>query len=110
MSKFVMELTDDKFKKEVENAKTPVMVDFWASWCGPCKMMAPIVEELAGKYEGKLKAAKINIDDNQAVATQMGVMSIPTFIFFKDGKETKRFSGALSKNELDGRIKDIVGA
>lgn len=109
MSKFVIELTDDKFKNEVNSSKGAVMVDFWASWCGPCKMMTPIVEEMAEKYSGKIKVAKLNVEDNQGIASQMGVMNIPTFIFFKNGDEVSRFSGAVSKNEMAKRIEEIIG-
>ena len=110
MSKAIVELTDEKFNSVIETSKTPVMIDFWASWCGPCIMMAPIVDEIADKYEGRLKIAKLNVEDNPAVATQLGIMNIPTFVFFEGGKEIKRFSGAVSKKELQKKIEEIIGA
>lgn len=110
MSELVIELSDKQFKAEVESSDIPVMVDFWAGWCGPCKTMAPIVEEAADEYKGRLKFAKLNVDDNQRVASQLGIMSIPTFIFFKNGKELSRFSGVVPKKELARRIEEIIGA
>lgn len=108
MSKFVTEITDAQFKKEIESSKIPVMVDFWALWCGPCKMTGPIVEEVAGGYNGRIKIVKINVDDNQNTATELGIMTIPTFVFFKDNKEILRFSGALSKKELIKKIDSVI--
>ena len=90
----------ENFEKEVLNSNEPVLVDFYADWCGPCKMMAPIVEELAVELQGKAKVGKINVDENQDLAMKYNVMSIPTLIIFKDGKEAKRFVGARDKNEL----------
>lgn len=95
-----LKLNSENFEKEVLNSEQPVLVDFYADWCGPCKMMAPVVEELAGELQGKAKVGKINIDENQELAIEYNVMSIPTLIIFKDGKEFKRFVGARDKNEL----------
>lgn len=95
-----LKLSSENFEKEVLNSEQPVWVDFYADWCGPCKMMAPIVEELANDLEGKAKVGKVNVDDNQSLAIQYNVMSIPTIIVFKDGKELKRFVGVRSKSEL----------
>ena len=96
--------SDASFKKEVLESELPVMVDFWATWCGPCKMIAPFVEELAKEYVGKMKIGKLNVDENPKVATQFGVMSIPTIIFFKKGKVMEQAVGALSKNDLKKKI------
>ena len=95
-----LNLSSQNFEKEVLNSSEPVLVDFYADWCGPCKMMAPVVEELAGNLQGKAKVGKINVDENQDLAMEYNVMSIPTLIIFKDGKETKRFVGVRDKNEL----------
>ena len=84
-------LTSETFDKEVTESSLPVLVDFYADWCGPCKAMSPVVEQLAAEYEGKVKVCKINVDDSQDIAARFGVMSIPTFIFFKDGKPPARW-------------------
>ncbi len=99
-------LTDSNFKHEVLDSVLPVLVDFWASWCGPCKLIAPIVEELAKEYAHKIKIGKINIDENPKVATQLGIMSIPTLVFFKKGKAVDQVVGALSKAELKRKIEE----
>lgn len=90
----------ESFEKEVLNSEIPVLVDFYADWCGPCKMMAPIIEELAQELKGKAKIGKINVDQNQELAMKYRVMSIPTLVIFKDGKEFKRFVGVTDKKEL----------
>lgn len=95
-----LKINSENFEKEVLNSNEPVLVDFYADWCGPCKMMAPVVEELAGELQGKAKVGKINVDENQDLAMKYNVMSIPTLIIFKDGKEFKRFVGVRDKNEL----------
>lgn len=95
-----LNLNSKNFKEEVLNSNEPVLVDFYADWCGPCKMMAPVVEELAGELQGKAKVGKINVDENQDLAMEYNVMSIPTLVIFKDGKEFKRFVGVRDKNEL----------
>lgn len=95
-----LNFSSENFEKEVLNSKEPVLVDFYADWCGPCKMMAPIVEELATELNGKVKVGKVNIDANQDLAMKYGVMSIPTLIIFKEGKENKRFIGVKDKKTL----------
>jgi thioredoxin 1 len=104
----VAHFTDSNFKKDVLESQTPVVVDFWATWCGPCKMIAPVVDELAKEYHGKVKIGKINIDENSQVATNYGVMSIPTLMFFKHGKVMEQVVGALTKQELKRKIEAIL--
>ncbi|MCH7952145.1 thioredoxin [Patescibacteria group bacterium] len=96
-------IDDKNFEEEVVKSKTPVMVDFWAPWCGPCKMAGPIIDELAEEYKGKVKIGKLNVDENQEQPAKFGVMSIPTVILYKDGKEVERkigFGGKAGYEEL----------
>jgi thioredoxin 1 len=95
-----VELNEANFEQEVLKASTPVLVDFWAVWCGPCKMIAPIVDELAVEYEGKLKIGKVDVDNNQQIAMQFGIRSIPTLLIFKDGKVVEQIVGAAPKKSL----------
>ena len=95
-----LKVNSENFEKEVLNSEKPVLVDFFADWCGPCKMMAPIVEELATELDGKVKVGKINVDENSDIAVEYNVMSIPTLIVFKNGKEEKRLVGVRDKEEL----------
>lgn len=97
----------ENFEKEVLQSELPVLVDFYADWCGPCKMMGPIVEELAKEFEGKYKIGKLNVDDNQDIAVRYRVMSIPTFLFFKDGALKETVTGAVSKNELISKLEKV---
>ena len=96
----VIMLTEENFRQEVLKADVPVLVDFWAAWCGPCKMVGPIVEELANDYVGKAKVCKLNVDDCGRIAQSYGVMSIPTLILFKGGQEVNRVVGFRPKGEL----------
>lgn len=102
------ELTSKNFKKEVLENKKPVMVDFFASWCGPCKMMSPIVDELSKEMERDAGIFKANIEENEDLAGEYGVMSIPTFLFFKNGKVVDQASGAMPKEKLAALIKKII--
>lgn len=97
MAENLIHLTDDTFQNEVLEAKEPVLVDFWAPWCGPCKMIGPIIEEISGEYQGKAKVCKLNVDEHNKYAGEFGVMSIPTMLVFKDGKEVKRLVGFMPK-------------
>ena len=98
-------LTDDSFNTEVVNSDKPTLVDFWAPWCGPCKMVGPIVEDLAGEYDGKVKICKLNVDENPKTPSQYSIRSIPTLIIFKDGKSVDQVIGAVSKTQLEELIK-----
>jgi thioredoxin 1 len=96
----VVTLTDDNFKNEVDASEKPVLVDYWATWCGPCKMVGPIVEEIAIEYSDRLKVGKLDVDSNQASAVKQNVMSIPTLAIFKGGELVAQQVGALSKTQL----------
>ena len=100
----VLTFTNDNFKAEVMESSQPVLVDYWAPWCSPCRMIGPIVNELAGEYLGKIKVGKVNVDENREIAIEYGVMSIPTLIIFKDGKAVDRVVGFKSKNDLQALL------
>ena len=99
-SSAIQRVTDETFEPEVLNSDTPVLVDYWAEWCGPCKSIAPILDEVAKEYEGRLKIAKINVDENQQVPAQFGIRGIPTLMLFKNGNVEATRVGALSKSQL----------
>lgn len=103
-----MDVTDKDFEDEVLKGKGPVLVDFWAPWCGPCQFTSPIVEELGKEYQGKIKVAKVNVDENPATAQKFTVMSIPTFLFFKDGKVIDSMIGAAPKDEFVRHIEKVI--
>jgi thioredoxin 1 len=100
MSEHIIYTTDDTFSDEVLKSSTPVLVDFWAEWCGPCKMIAPILDEIAKEYLDKLKIAKLNIDENTATPPKYGIRGIPTLVLFKNGESTATKVGAVSKSQL----------
>ncbi|PNL93032.1 thioredoxin [Aggregatibacter aphrophilus] len=104
----VLHSSDATFVADVVNSDVPVLLDFWAPWCGPCKMIAPILDDLAVEFAGKVKVVKINIDDNQATPAQFGVRSIPTLLLFKDGKPVATQVGALPKNQLAAFINQNI--
>jgi thioredoxin 1 len=108
MSDQILHVTDDSFDDEVINATGPVLVDFWATWCGPCKMIAPVLEELAGEYEGKLKIVKLDVDANPETAPKFNVKGIPTLIIYKNGNAEARKVGALSKSQLSAFIDSTI--
>jgi thioredoxin 1 len=101
-------VTDQNFDEEVLKAGVPVLVDFYADWCGPCQMIMPMIEELAGDYEGKAKVVKLDVDASQETAQKFGVMSIPTLLFFKDGEEVERLTGGLPKDALAEKLDSLL--
>ena len=100
--------TKDNFESEVMNSDMPVLVDFYADWCGPCKMMSPVVDNIAEKYAGKAKVGKVNVDQQQEIARQFGIMSIPSFVFIKDGKKVDQAMGAMPVSALEARLEQIL--
>ena len=108
MGEFVRATTDGTFKKDVLDSAKPALVDFWAAWCGPCKMLSPIVEEVATKYQGQFDFYKINVDDNPQQAANFQIMSIPTLIFFKGGQPVDKVIGLVSKEEIGKRLQGIL--
>lgn len=102
-------LTDGNFKSEVLDSKIPVLVDFWAEWCGPCRMVAPVVEKLAKDYAGRLKVGKLNVDDNSETPSQYGIQGIPTLLFFKNGQVANQIVGFQPEHKLKSVIDQILG-
>jgi thioredoxin 1 len=96
----IISVSEDNFEQEVLKSPVPVLVDFWAEWCGPCKMIVPILDDLADEYDGKVKIAKVNVDDNQGLASRYGVTAIPTLLFFKDGDVVDQVRGFRSRRDL----------
>jgi thioredoxin 1 len=104
----MLNLTETNFTDEVLHSNLPVLVDFWAEWCGPCKMIAPILEEIAQEYDGRLKIGKVNIDDQQSLATQHGIRAIPTLLLFKDGQVADQIVGLRSKRDLKTNLDRVM--
>jgi thioredoxin 1 len=108
MSKDTVTVLDATFKSEVIDSQTPVLVDFWATWCAPCKAIAPALEELATQYKGQVKIAKVDVDENQQIAQQFGIRSIPTLLLFKGGKVVEQLVGAMPKAKLEDSLKKVL--
>jgi len=104
----IIEVNQSNFENEISQADMPVMVDLWAAWCGPCRAVAPIVEEIATEFDGKAKIAKINIDENPAIAAKYNVMSIPTLLFFKDGEVQEQIIGLVSKEKIAEKLNSLL--
>ena len=104
----VLQVTDDNFDSEIINSDLPAMVDFWAEWCGPCKMVSPIVEELARDYKGKIKIASLDVDGNRQIPAKFGIRNIPTLILFKSGEVAQTIIGAHPKSHIDEELKKLL--
>ncbi len=104
------QVTDASFAADVEQSELPVLVDFWAEWCGPCRMMNPILEEFAAAHDGRIKVVKLNVDENPEAASRFKVLSIPTLLVFQDGQVVKQMVGAMSRQRLDEALAEWVGA
>lgn len=109
MSEKTFAITEATFEKEVLKSETPVLIDFWAEWCSPCRMIAPLVEQLAEKYEGKMRVGKVDADENQGILMQYGIMGIPTLILFKDGQVAERITGYMPLPALEPKIAQHLG-
>jgi len=105
----MLEITRENFEEEVRKSVLPVLVDFWAPWCMPCKIIAPAMEKLAEEMKEKIKVSKSNVDENPDVATEFSIMNIPTLVLFKDGKEVSRIMGVNSKEAIEAKIKSAIG-
>ncbi len=108
MADNIMQVTDENFEQEIIKAETPALVDFWAAWCGPCRAIAPVVEELAKEYEGKVKMGKMNVDENPKTPGQFGIRAIPTLIVFKDGEVADQITGAVSKDHIKAALEKTL--
>ena len=104
----ILALNQGNFQKEALNSPLPVLVDFWAEWCGPCKMIAPVLDELAGEYENRIQIGKVNIDEDQSLATEYGVRAIPTLLVFKNGQVVEQIVGMRSKRDLKASLDKVL--
>lgn len=107
-SDVIVELSDTSFDTEVINSEKPVLVDFWAPWCGPCKALAPVINEISNDFADKVKVGKLNVDDNPEISMKFGIRSIPTLIVFKDGKVQDQIIGAVPKSEIEKALEKVV--
>lgn len=105
----IVHVNDKNFKEEVLKAELPVLVDFFAEWCGPCKKVAPVLEDISQEYSGKIKVVKVDVDETGSTAAHYGIMSVPTLMLFKDGKVVSQSAGALSKYELKNKLREVLG-
>jgi thioredoxin 1 len=101
-------ITNENFESEVAASPIPVLIDFWADWCGPCKMIGPLIDELAGEYEGRLKVGKVNVDEQGDLAGRYGIASIPTLVVYKDGAVAQKMVGAAPKQQIESLFKDLI--
>jgi thioredoxin 1 len=108
MSEHVHEFTDQNFDTDVAQSDVPVLVDFWATWCGPCKAIAPVIDEIAGEYDGRVKVGKVDVDSNQNTAMKYGVRSIPTLLVMKDGKVVNQIVGAVPKSNITDMLDQLI--
>ncbi|MBI44707.1 MAG: thioredoxin [Candidatus Marinimicrobia bacterium] len=108
MSSNTKEFSEDSFKADVLDSGKPVLVDFWAEWCGPCKMLTPTINEIADDFQGKAVIGKLNVDNHPAIASNYGIRSIPSLLFFKDGKVQNQIMGAVSKSDIEQALNDII--
>lgn len=108
MSSIVHEFTDENFDNDVEQSDLPVLIDFWAVWCGPCKAIAPVIDEIAGEFDGKIKVGKVDVDKNQKIAMKYGVRSIPTLLVLKDGEVVNQIVGAVPKENITDVLNEVI--
>jgi len=104
----IITLTDTNFRQEVIDSQSPVLVDFWAEWCGPCKMLAPLLDDIASEYDGKVKVGKLNVDEHQGVASEYGIRAIPTLLIFKNGQVVEHVVGLKSKRDLKANLEKFA--
>ncbi len=108
MSENLFEFTDQNFENDVEQSETPVLIDFWAVWCGPCKAIAPVIEEIADEYQGKVKVGKVDVDQNQNIAMKYGIRSIPTILIMKKGEVVNQIVGAVPKTNITDMLNELI--
>jgi thioredoxin 1 len=109
MAEHVIDVTDASFEQEILQSTLPVLVDFWASWCAPCRMIGPVVEDVAGEYSGRLKVAKMNVDDNMNTPSRFGIRGIPALLFFKNGEVVEQVVGAVPRSQVVTLIEKVLG-